>query len=652
MLTETPLIERAKIFGNPTRVGGRISPDGRWLSWLAPRDGVLNVWVAPRADPAQARALTEEKTRPIRSYFWSADSSTVLFVNDHGGDENFRLYGVAPEGGEVRALTPFEKTQVQVLKVSPDVPGRILVGINNRDARWHDVHVLDVATGALSLVFRNDGFASFLIDQQLTLRAGSRPTRDGGVELFSIENGAVAAEPFERISLDDASSTHSMRYTADVKTLYWTDARGRDTAALIAEDVATGARTVVGEDPRADIEGALFNPGTGQIEAYASTYLKTEWTPVGDAVTADLAFLQAQLKGEIVIESRTHADDFWVVSFDPVSAPAATWLYDRAARSLTLMFVSRPELEGAPLAAMHPVEIVSRDGLVQVSYLTLPPGADPDRTGRPTAPVPMVLVPHGGPWARDRYGSNALHQFLANRGYAVLSPNFRGSVGFGKRLLAAGYLEWGGTMHNDLIDAVQWAIEAGVTTADKVGILGGSYGGYCVLAGLAFTPEVFACGVDIVGPVNLETLLGTIPSYWEAMRIQLYKRMGDPSTPEGRALLQERSPLTKADAIVRPLLIGQGANDPRVKQAESDQIVEAMQAKSIPVTYILFPDEGHGFARPENSLAFYAATEHFLAATLGGRAEAYGTALEGSSITVPHGAEFAPGLAEALAGKR
>jgi dipeptidyl aminopeptidase/acylaminoacyl peptidase len=313
--------------------------------------------------------------------------------------------------------------------------------------------------------------------------------------------------------------------------------------------------------------------------------------------------------------------------------------------------MSRPELEGAPLARMHGVEIASRDGLVQPSYLTLPPASDPEGTGRPTAPLPMVLLPHGGPWARDGYGFNPLHQFLANRGYAVLSPNFRGSTGFGKQHLAAGYLEWGGTMHEDLLDAVQWAVDEGITTADKVAILGGSYGGYCVLAGLAFTPEVFACGVDIVGPANLNTLLGTIPPYWEAMRIQLYKRMGDPTTPEGAALLKQRSPLTHADAIRRPLLIGQGANDPRVKQAESDQIVGAMQAKDIPVTYVLFPDEGHGFARPENNIAFMAVAEAFLAANLGGRAEPYGEALKPSSLTVPHGVDFAPGLAEALSDK-
>ena len=643
-----PLIEREKFFGNPTRAMGRISPDGRWLSWLAPLDGVLNIWVAPTADPAAARAITSETVRPIRAYFWAPDNATVLYVNDQGGDENFKLYGVAATGGAARTLTPFDKTQTQVLKVSAQVPDRILVGLNNRDPRWHDVHALDLASGQLNLVFENQGFGSFLIDQALNLRGGARPRPEGGMDYYTIEAGVPSAEPIESVDLDDNSTTHPLRFTADGKTLYWVDSRGRDTAALIAQDVASGARTVLAEDPRADIHGAMFHPVTGQAQAYPVTYLTTEWIALDEAVKADLAHLQESLEGEVSVESRTHADDRWIVAVDPVTAPPSAWLYERQSRKLTRLYVTRPELEGARLAATHPVEIRSRDGLVQVSYLTLPPGVSLGADGRASAASPMVLVPHGGPWGRDVYGYNPLHQFLANRGYAVLSPNFRGSLGFGKAHLSAGNLEWGAKMHDDLLDAVDWAVARGVTGADQVGILGGSYGGYCVLAGLAFTPEVFACGVDLVGPSNLETLLASIPSYWEAMRIQLYKQVGDPRTPEGAALLKARSPLSRAGDIVRPLLIGQGANDPRVKQAESDQIVGAMQANQIPVTYVLFPDEGHGFARPQNNLAFFAAAENFLAANLHGRAEPFGAVLKGSTITVPAGVRFAPGLETAL----
>jgi dipeptidyl aminopeptidase/acylaminoacyl peptidase len=645
---ETPLIERRRLFGNPSRAGAHISPDGRWLSWLAPRDGVMNIWTAPATDPDTAQPVTNERVRPIRAYFWAPDSLQVLFINDQGGDENFKLYGVAPDGGETRTLTPFEKTQTQILKVSRSVPNRILLGLNNRDSRWHDVHSLDLATGALSLVMQNDGFADFLVDQDLALRGGARPRADGGLDYHLIEEGVAAADPYLAVSFDDAPTTHPLRYSNDGRTLYWIDSRDRNTASLVAEDVASGARIVLAQDARVDIENVLFNPKTGVAEAFAANYLRNVWTALEPSIKGDLDFLAGAIEGEISIQSRTDADDLWVLGVDSVAAPPAAYLYERPKRQVTQLYVTRPELVGAPLRPMRAVEIASRDGLVQPSYLTLPAESAPDADGRPARPVPMVLVPHGGPWARDVYGYNPFHQFMANRGYAVLSPNFRGSTGFGKAHLAAGYLEWGATMHEDLLDAVQWAVDKGITTSDHVAILGGSYGGYCVLAGLAFTPETFACGVDIVGPSNLNTLLNSIPDYWEPMRIQLYKRMGDPRTPDGAALLKDRSPLTRAEDIRRPLLIGQGANDPRVKQAESDQIGQAMEARQIPVTYVLFPDEGHGFARPENNIAFLAVAEHFLAQNLGGRAETYGDDLKGSSMVVPHGAGFAPGLREAM----
>jgi dipeptidyl aminopeptidase/acylaminoacyl peptidase len=466
-----------------------------------------------------------------------------------------------------------------------------------------------------------------------------------------VANGKVEAEPFEQVTLEDSQTTRPAGFTADGKTLYWLDSRGRDTSALIAQNVATGTKTVIAQDARADIGGAMASPKTGRVEAYAVNYLRNEWVPVGPDVKGDLDFLKSKLKGQVNVTSRTDADDKWIVAVDPVTAPSAAYLYDRKAKSLTRLYVSRPELEGATLAAMHPVEIKTRDGLTMVSYLTLPPGTDPDGDGRPNKAVPMVLMVHGGPWGRDSYGYDGYAQWLANRGYAVLSPNFRASSGFGKKFTSAGDMEWGRKMQDDLNDAVDWAVGRGVTTSDKVAIMGGSYGGYAVLAGLAFTPEKFACGVDIVGPSNLATLLGTIPPYWEALKAQFYKRMGDPTTPEGQAHHRERSPLYKADQIRRPLLIGQGANDPRVNVAESQQIVDALKAKNIPVTYVLFPDEGHGFARPQNNIAFNAVAENFLAKCLGGRAEPIGDALKPSTAQVPHGAEYAPGLAEALARK-
>ena len=646
---EVPLIARAQFFGNPTRAQGRLSPDGKWLSWLAPREGVLNIWLAPAADPSAARALTAESRAPIRDHLWAPNSSMVLISKDRGGDENFVLFGVDIATGAERPFTPFEKTQARIMGVSRHVKDRILVGLNNRDPRWHDIYSLDLASGALTLVLKNEGYDDFWADQNLILRIGSKPREDGGVAYFHVFGGTVASEPFVLAGFEDAWTTSPLWFTADGRTLYWQDSRGRDTAALIAEDFASGRSTVLAENSKADIGHFLSDPETNVVQAYATDYLRNEWTVLDRAIGPDLAYLKANLNGDISVASQTDANDAWIVEVDCAAAPLATYRYDRKTKALARLFVSRAELEAKTLADMIPIEIRSRDGLTLVSYLVLPPGSDPNGSGRPDKPLPMVLLVHGGPWSRDVYGYYGLAQWLANRGYAVLSVNFRGSTGFGKAFVSAGNLQWGAKMHDDLIDGVDWAIASGITTADKVAIMGMSYGGYATLVGMTFTPNRFACGVDIYGPSNLNTLLDSSPAYWTAEEYNIHKRIGDPTTAAGRQLLHDRSPLFRVDAIKRPLLIGQGANDPRVTQAESDQIVNAIATKRIPVTYILFPDEGHSFARPENRTAFYAAAEQFLAAFLGGRAEPIDGAIRASSARVPHGARFTPGLAEALA---
>jgi len=647
-LDQFALIPRDHLFGNPTRAAGRLSPDGQWLSWLAPVDGVLNIWLAPRHDQASAKPVTHATERPIRSQFWSPDSTALLYIQDKGGDENFLLYSVNVETGVETTLTPFENTRVDIVGGSESIRDQILIGLNNRDPQFHDVHRLNLTTGELELVYENNGYAGFVADDTLTLRMAMMQNDAGGSDYFRMVDNVVDEEPFESTAMEDSLTTSPAGYTNDGSILYWLDSRGRNTAALYAQDTKTGARTLVAEDDKADIGGTMADKKTGEVLAYSATYLKTEWTAIDPGIKASLEWLKERLDGEFGITSRTDDDRTWIVGNDPVTAPARTFIYDRDAQTLTPFYVTRPELEGAPLQPMHPVEIASRDGLTLPSYLTLPPCCDTQATGRPDAPVPMVLLVHGGPWARDGYGFSSTVQWLANRGYAVLQVNFRGSTGFGKDFLNAANKQWGLAMHDDLIDAVDWAVAEGITAKDKVAIMGGSYGGYATLAGLTFTPDVFVCGVDIVGPSNLETLLETIPPYWAPLVKIFHERMGDPSTPEGLAALKAASPLYKASEITKPLLILQGANDPRVKQSESDQIVGAMKDAGIPVTYVLFPDEGHGFARTVNSIADSAITENFLAPILGGRSEPIGDTVAASTAQILEGVEHVDSLAEAL----
>lgn len=643
---QTALIERTRLFGNPTAAHARLSPDGKWLAWTAPKGGVLNLWVAPSASPEDRRALTEVRDRPIEQYFWAPDSGALIFVADQGGDENFRLYAVDVRTGAQRTLAAFERTRAQVVAVSSDVCDRILIGLNNRDPRWHDVFSLDLKSGALTPVLRNDRFSGFVADRGLALRVATEARPDGSVDVYRIEDGAPEAAPFERIPFDDAMTTRPLSLAAGGR-LYWVDSRGRDTAALVEQDLGSGSRRVIAENPRGDVgdvivDPVLPNPRTGEAEAYLKSYLRTEWIPLATGVAEDLAHLRRALDGEISVTSRTLADDLWTVEADPAAEPPATYLYRRSSRSLEKLFGSRDALKGAQLSPMQALEIKARDGLVLPSYLTLPPGADRDGDGRPETPSPMVLLVHGGPWLRDSYGFNPYHQWLANRGYAVLSVNFRGSSGFGKRFIAAGDRQWAGAMREDLLDAVEWAKAQGVARPDKVAIMGASYGGYASLAGLTFTPETYACGVSLVGPSNLATLLDSTPPHWESLKRQLFRRVGDPTTPEGRRKLAAQSPLTRVAAIRRPLLVAQGANDPRVKQAESEQIVAAMRARGIPVTYVLFPDEGHGLARPENSIAFSAIVESFLGKCLGARVEPENGAIEASSAIVTTSGAHSP----------
>jgi dipeptidyl aminopeptidase/acylaminoacyl peptidase len=647
---DAPLTPRTAFFGNPVKARATLSPDGRWLAWMAPKAGVLNVWVAPFDAPDKARVLTDEQKRPVAGFGFSQDSAMILYATDNGGDENFQLYGVDVANGTRRALTSFQKTRVGVLGESHDDPGHVLIQANNRDPRFFDVMKLDLKTGTITPVLQNDaGFAGYLADNSLNVRIAERQQPDGSLQLFRVTGGKAEDKPFETIPFEDSQTTAPAGFSRDGKILYWLDSRGRDTGALYAQDVATGAKTLVGEDARADIDGVLAAPQTGKAQAYAVDYLKTEWRVLDPAIKPDMDLLHARFGDDFQVQSRTWADDKWIVGVAGPTHPGEAWLYDRKAKKLTRLYVNHPELEGVALAPMTPLEIKARDGLTLVSYLTLPPASDPKRTGRPSHPLPMVLVVHGGPWARDSYGYDTLHQWLASRGYAVMSVNFRGSTGFGKRFIAAADHEWGRKMNDDLLDVEAWAVKNGVAQPGKIAILGGSYGGYATLAALAFSPEAFACGVDEAGPSNLNTLLATVPPYWQPQIALFHKRVGDPTTPEGKALLDAASPQLSAGNIKRPLMIGQGNNDPRVKQAEADQIVAALKARNIPVTYLLASGEGHGFQRPEDNLAFFGVAEHFLAKCLGGRAEPLGDVMKASDLQVQAGGELISGLGDVAA---
>ena len=628
-----PLIPRDVLRGNPERTSVCVSPDGARLSFVAPLEGVLNVWVAPVDDLDAAEPITRDTHRGVRLYFWAFTSRHVLYVQDRNGDENWRLYAHDLETGETRDLTPLEGVQARIIGLSHRRPEELIVGLNDRDARYHDVYRVDLLTGERQLLFENNEFADFDTDDDLRVRLAERQTPDGGGEVF-LAGDDGEWNPLLTIGQEDALTTSPSGFDKTGGVLFLRDSRGRDTAAFTALDLASGEQTVLAEDPRADADGTLRHPTERNVQAVSFEYDRTRWVFLDEAVRADFAALERLGDGEIHVASRTLDDSTWIVALAPDDGPVAYYLYDRSTREARFLFHTQPELAALPLAKLQPRVVRSRDGLDLMCYLSLPPWTDLEGKGRPPAPLPMVLYVHGGPWGRDSWGFVPTHQWLANRGYAVLSVNYRGSTGFGKAFVNAGDHEWARKMHDDLIDAVDWAVAEGIADADKVAVMGGSYGGYATLVGLTFTPERFACGVDVVGPSNLVTLLESIPPYWEPLLALFTSRVGDPKTDEGRKLLESRSPLSFVDRIERPLLIGQGANDPRVKQAESDQIVKSMREKGIPVSYVLFEDEGHGFVRPENRLLFDAVTEAFLAEHLGGRCEPMTGELRDASLTV------------------
>jgi dipeptidyl aminopeptidase/acylaminoacyl peptidase len=635
--TARSLIPRRTLFDNPTFFGAKLSPDGRWISWLAPVDGVLNVWMAPAGDIKAGEPVTRTKGRPINWQDWSADGRFLMFLNDETGDENHHLFVVDPLTHAMRDVTPLANISVQLSLWSLEAPGDVAVKINDRDARWHDLYRIELATGQRTLIWENtDELLDIRLDWHLRPRHARSNAPDGGSRLWRIDGTSL--RPWRDVPYEDNLTTWAGLFNRSNERVLLLTCMGRETAGYYWHDWETGHETLIAEHPRADCSNVVLHPTTYEVDAVAVTAARREWIHISPSIAADFALLRTRLADfEFSVESQTDDNRRWIVVAHKAEQPATYFLLDRDQQSLTELFRARPALVPYRLAPMHTVQTKSRDGLDLVSYLTLPADIEGDR---PPKPLPMALVVHGGPWFRDIYGYRGDHQWLADRGYAVLSVNYRGSTGFGKAFIAASEKQHAARMHDDLIDMVEWAISEGIAQRDKVAIFGVSYGGLAAFIGATFTPEVFCCSVPVVGITNLQTLLESMPPYWAGFAEFMYRSYGDPRTPEGRALLAERSPIHKVDRIKKPMLIFHGVNDVRCKVAESDTIVAAMQAKNIPVTYVVYPDEGHGFQKPPNRLSFIAIAEAFFAHHLGGACEPVGHDFDGSSHEVRAGAEI------------
>jgi dipeptidyl aminopeptidase/acylaminoacyl peptidase len=622
-----PLISRDVLFGNPERTSPALSPDGTRLAWLAPdTNNVLQVWVKT-VGKDDDKIITADKKRGIRQYFWAKDNRNLLYLQDSDGDENFHAYGVDLASGNVRDYTPFQGVRAQVTDLNPDFPNEVLVELNLRERALFDVYRLNLKNGALELDTENPGdVAGWGTDAQFRVRSAQVATPEGGTEIRVRADPQSPWKTFIKVGPEEI--LNALSFTKDGQSLYLMSSIGRDTAAVVEKNLADGNEKVLAASGEVDAGDVMIHPRRYVVEAVSFSPGRTKWQVVDPAVKDDFDGLAKLNDGDFFVANRTEADDIWLVGYQSDRAPGRFYRWDRKAKQGTFLFTTRPKLDGLALAEMKAVVIPARDGLKLNSYLTLPVGVPPKN-------LPMVLFPHGGPWARDEWGFNGYAQWLANRGYAVLQPNFRGSTGYGKSFLNAGNKQWGLKMHDDLIDAVNWAVKEGYADPKKVGIMGGSYGGYCALAAITFTPDVFACAVDIVGPSNLKTLIHSIPPYWKPMLSVFNVRLGDVNDPKDAELVRKASPLNSADRIIRPLLIGQGANDPRVKQAESEQIVAAIERNHGNVIYVVYPDEGHGFARPENRTDFNARAEAFLGAHLAGRVEPMeGTKIAGSTAIV------------------
>jgi len=613
---EPTLIPREVLFGNPERASPEVSPDGKLLAYLAPDDkNVLQVFVRSLGKKDD-RKVTNDPKRGIRQYFWAFDGKHLLYLQDTAGDENFHLHAIDITSADLadRDLTPHKGVRVQGVDLDHRFPDEVLLGMNLKNKAKFDMYRLNLKTGKAELDTENPGTVlNWVADADFKVRAGTRSTPDGGFDLLVREAPGKEWKTVRHWTNEEEGSAAA--FSEDGRTLYLIANHNANALRLLALDLASDKETVLAEDPHYDVSNVMIHPTRRNVQAVAFNRDMVEWKVLDKSIADDFEVLSKLHGGEFDVVSRDLADKTWLVTYKVDNGPAVTYVYDRDSKKAEVLFTNMPKLEKYTLAPMKPISFKSRDGLTIHGYLTTP-------VGKEAKNLPAVLLVHGGPWGRDSWGFNGLPQWLANRGYAVLQVNFRGSAGYGKDFLNAGNREWAGKMHNDLLDAVDWMVKEGIADAKKITIMGGSYGGYATLVGVTYTPDVFCAGVDIVGPSNLVSLLKTIPPYWAPMRALFAKRVGDLTKEE--EFLKSRSPLFKVDQIKAPLLIGQGKNDPRVKQAESDQIADAMRKAGKEVVYVVYKDEGHGFARPENRLHFFAITEEFLAKHLGGRCEPVG----------------------------
>lgn len=621
-----PLIDRQVFFGDPQITGAQISPNGKFIAFKKPFDDVLNVWIKRIDEPfSAARPVTAEKDSPVPTYFWTPNGEYILYLQDKNGNENYHIYAVDPErvlasessAPQARDLTPIEGVKARMISLAEEDPNAIVVGLNDRDPALHDVYRINTNTGERELLVKNDAnIAGWVADREGNLRLAVRTTADGSTEILRVEGENWTS--VYRCSFQE--TCNPQMFHKDGERVYMTTNKGEnaDLTRLVLFNPDTQETELVAVDPQGEVDlgSVVFSNSSNELLATVYYSDRQRIYPKDEQFERELQGLKSALpEGIFSFFFPANTDRLMLVSVERDIDPGTTYLYNRDTGDLELLYESRPDLPSDRLSPMYEIRYPARDGVEIPAYLTVPNGVEARN-------LPVVIFPHGGPWTRDRWGYDAYAQFLANRGYAVLQPNYRGSSGYGQAFLNAGNEEWGtGVMQHDLTDGVRFLIEEGIADRDRVGIFGASYGGYATLAGLAFTPDLYTAGISYVGPSNLITLINSIPPYWKPIEQEYLRRVGNPEDPQERQRLQRQSPLFSAEEIEAPLMVIQGANDPRVKKAESDQIVVALRELDRQVKYLVAPNEGHGFRRENNRLAVAAAVERFLGRYLDGRVQ-------------------------------